>query len=252
MRHRTFILLVACLAAALPASALFTRADRNDSEYVELATKYASAVSLGAGGGEGVLISKRWVLTSAHRAQAIAEMKTRPELRIGDRDYKIKAVFFHPQWIRGGTNDIGLLFIDGVVRGVEPTSLYRESDEGDQGVVIVGHGPSGKIGGPELVRDGRARGAINTVNRVEPRRIGLRIRNGDDASDLQGAFTPDETGSPAYIQTKDDLFVVGIAIGIDGEWQNYARVSSYVTWIEQVMTEAQREELGKMLGGAGS
>jgi hypothetical protein len=251
MRQRTFVLLAACLAASLPAPALFIRADRNDSEYVELASKYASAIPLGAAGGEGVLIERRWILTSAHRAQAIAEMKPRPALRIGNRDYKVQSVFVREPWIRGGSNDIGLLFLDRVVYGVEYAQLYRESDEIDQGVVIVGHGASGKIGGPELVRDGRARAAINTVNRIEPRRIGLRVKKGDDASDLQGALTPEETGSPAYIETKAGIFVAGIAIGNDGDWQNYARVSIYVPWIEGVMLDAAREETTRALDGSG-
>jgi len=115
----------------------------------------------------------------------------------------------------------------------------------------VGHGASGKIGAPGLTHDGRARGAINTINRVEPRRIGLRLKKGDDASDLQGEITPDETGSPAYIETKAGLFVAGIAIGTDDEWQNYARVSFYVPWIEGVILDAAKQEMNSILDGSG-
>jgi Trypsin len=243
--------LLTCVTAATPAGAILIRADRDDAEYIELASRYASAVPLGAAAGEGVLVAPRWVLTAAHRAQAIEDTKPRPRLRIGKRDYGIQSVFVRPQWIRGGTNDIALLLLDRAVSGVEPTPLYRESDESDQGVVIVGHGASGKIGGPELARDARARAAINTVNRVEPRRIGLRLKKGDDASDLQGAITPEETGSPAYIETKAGLFVAGIAIGTDDEWQNYARVSFYVPWIEGVMLDAAKQEMNSILDGSG-
>jgi hypothetical protein len=243
--------LLTCVTAATPAGAILIRADRDDAEYVELASKYASAVSLGAAGGEGVLVAPRWILTSAHRAQAIEEMKSKPALRIGKRDYEIQSVFIRSPWTRGGSNDIALLLLKKAVSGVEPTPLYRESDESDQGVVIVGHGASGKIGGPELARDVRARAAINTVNRVEPRRIGLRLKKGEDASDLQGAITLEETGSPAYIETKAGLFVAGIAIGTDDEWQNYARVSFYVPWIEGVILDAAKQEMNSILDGSG-
>ena len=42
------MLLAAALALSLPASALLTRPDRDDAEYLELATKYESSVALGA------------------------------------------------------------------------------------------------------------------------------------------------------------------------------------------------------------
>jgi Trypsin len=251
MRSTTFVLLATCLAAALPATAILMRADRDEGEYIELASRYLSAVSLGPAGGEGVLIAPRWILTSAHRAQAIEEMKSRPKLRIGGRDYGIQSVFIRPPWTRGGSNDIALLLLDKVVSGVAPTPLYRDGDEIDKGVVIVGHGASGKAGAAQLSRDGRARAAINTVNRVEPRRIGLRLKDGDDASDLQGAITPEETGGPAYIETKEGLFVAGIAIGTEDAWQNYARVSFYVPWIESVMLDAVKQELNSTLDGSG-
>jgi hypothetical protein len=243
--------LLTCVMAATPAGAILIRADRDDAEYLELASKYASAVSLGAAGGEGVLIAPRWVLTSAHRAKALEGMKPRPALRFGTRDYEIQSIFVPEVWTRGGTGDVGLLLLRKSVSHVEPTLLYREGDEIDQGVVIVGHGASGKIGAPGLTHDGRARGAINTINRVEPRRIGLRLKKGDDASDLQGEITPDETGSPAYIETKAGLFVAGIAIGTDEEWQNYARASFYVPWIEATMLQVAKEELSNQLGGSG-
>ena len=40
----------------LPAAALVIRPDRDDSEYLELATRYTSSIALGASAGEGVFL----------------------------------------------------------------------------------------------------------------------------------------------------------------------------------------------------
>ena len=58
-----FIALVC--AVSLPAGAILIRADRDDAEYLELATKYAASVAIGPVDAEGVLIAPSWVLTSA-------------------------------------------------------------------------------------------------------------------------------------------------------------------------------------------
>jgi secreted trypsin-like serine protease len=72
------ILLVAALFAALPSAAILIRADRDDAEYVELASRYPSAIEI-APGLEGVLIAPRWVLTSAHCAMLLqARSRDRP------------------------------------------------------------------------------------------------------------------------------------------------------------------------------
>ena len=62
-------LCASCLA--LPAGAILIRPDRDDSEYLELATRYSSSVLLNAPDGEGVLIAPRYVLTAAHMARAL-------------------------------------------------------------------------------------------------------------------------------------------------------------------------------------
>ena len=71
-------------------------------------------------------------------------------------------------------------------------------------------------------------GAINTVNRVEPRPDRSAVEEAPTTPPTSRATTPDDTGGPAYLETKAGLFVAGIAIGTDDEWQNYARVSFYV------------------------
>jgi trypsin len=266
-------LALALLAAALaspPAAALLIRPDRDDTEYLELATRYTSSVLLGAPdeppgsvawGGEGVLIAPRWVLTAAHMARALQEMKALPRLAFGGRGHEIQAMFLHPDWTKGGHSDVALILLKEPVRGIEPTPLYRGTDESGKTVVIVGHGLTGKIGEKPLPKerwDRKQRASINTVDRVTPRILGMRIKNAEEASDLQGAAAPGDSGGPAYLETAQGLFVAGIGYATDdanadgivgnaGDWELYARVSAFVPWIEGVILEEAKREMDKLL-----
>jgi hypothetical protein len=238
-----FCLALAALAAFPPAHALLIRADRDDAEYVELATRYSAAIAL-PGGGEAVLVAPRWLLTAAHRAKA---------LRDGDRiatvdgDREVQAIRSHPEWKGGVANDIALVLLRKPVAGSEPLRFYRWTDEAGKAVVIVGHGESGPIGRRPAASDRRARAGINTIDRVEPRALGLRIKPPDDASDLQAALAAADTGAPAIIEIRDELYVAGVAAATDGEWETYARVSAYVPWMEAVMLDVAKRELESML-----
>ncbi len=262
MISRAIVAALAC-CCALPSAAILIRADRDDSEYLELATRYPSSVRLDAPEGEGVLIAARWVLTAAHRGKALQDMKPMPKLAFGSRQHEIEAIFVHPDWKAGGHSDLALLYLKAPVRGIEPTRLYRESDEAGKGVVIVGTGYSGKIGEKPLPRDRwdrKKRAAINTVDRVAPRILGLRIKPPDEASDLQGAAAPGDSGGPAFMETAEGLFVAGIGyatddanadgiIGNAGDWELYVRVSAFVTWIEATMLQVAKQEVETLLGG---
>src|SRR5258706_12191653 len=186
------LLLAAGLAAALPASGILIRSDREDAEYLELATRYPSSVELNVpGGGEGVLIAPRWVLTSAQRAKALRDAKPVPRLRFGEDEHEIQSFF---------VGDVGLLLLRRGVRGIEPSRLYREGDESGKTVAIAGHGNA----------DRRKRAAINTVDRVDARTLGLRVKPLDDASDLQGAAVPGDLGAPLFVEAPAGIFVAGV------------------------------------------
>ena len=268
MTFRFLAATLACLWAS-PAAAILIRPDRDDAEYLELATRYTSSVSLNAPDGEGVLIAARWVLTAAHMAKALQELKPVPKVSIGARQHEIQAFFIHPDWKKGGPADIALILLKDA-SSVTPTPLYRNSDEGGKGVVIVGSGYSGKIGqkpsrgceapGNKDYRwDRKRRAAINTVDRVTPRILGLKIKPPDEASDLQGAAAPGDSGGPAYIENDEGLFVAGIGyatddsnadgiVGNPGDWELYVRVSAFVPWIEATMTGVARREVDQLLG----
>ena len=242
MNLRLFAALLAS-CCALPAAALLIRPDRDDAEYLELATRYPSFVALTAVGGSGVLIAPRWVLTTAHGAKGMKDRK----LALDGRDHAVAAVFIHPDWKPGGGADVALLLLAEPARGVEPTRLYRDQDEAGKGVVVVGNGATGRIGATARQQDGRKRAAINTVDRVAPDTLGLRIKPLDEASDLQGAITPSDRGGPAFLENDAGTFVAGIARAAEGDWNLYARASTFVTWIEATMLQVAKQEAEALL-----
>jgi hypothetical protein len=205
---------------------LLTRPDRDDAEYLELASRYPSAIRLSAPGGEGVLVNPRWLLTAAHRAQALQESK-RPE---------IAAVFLHPAWKGGADYDVALVLLKSERRNVVATPVYRGSDENGRTVIVAAHG------------GGKKRAAINTVEAVTPLTLRLRVKPLDDASDLQGALTPDETGAPLFVEADGAILVAGIAHGTREGVETYARASAFGGWIEATMLQVAKQEADELLG----
>jgi secreted trypsin-like serine protease len=257
-----FIVAALLFTTAMPAAAILIRSDRDDAEYIELATKYPSSVLLNAPDGEGVLIAPRWVLTAAHMAKALQDLKPVPKISIEGRQYAIESFHVHPDWKKGNpASDVALLHLARAVSNVEPTPLYREKDEGGKTVVIVGHGYTGTIGGKPLPKeqwDKKKRAAINTIDRVSPRLLGLKIKPADEASDLQGAAAPGDSGGPAFFETKDATFVIGVGTATDdsnangivgdaGDWELYVRVSFFVPWIEAVMLDVAKREMDSLM-----
>lgn len=222
----TFRFLAASLAAwscAFPAAALSIRTDRDDAEYLELATRYTSPVALSASAGEGALIAPRWVLTSAQVARSLQQLKSQ----------RVKAYFVHP------TADLALMFLqEPMVQA--PLPLYRRNDEAGKGVAVVGLGSA----------DGRPRAGINTVDRVTDTTLELRIKPLEEASDLQGARTPRELGGPAYIEKDGEIFLAGVASRIERGTEIYTRVSTFADWIDDTMLAAAMREANEKKAGA--
>jgi hypothetical protein len=231
------------------------RHDRDDAQYRMLALPYAGVtVDMNLPGGAGTLIAPRWVLTAAHMAKALREMPKLPRLEFAGRPYEIESMYAHPEWKKGNPFDIALILLREPVAGVEPTPIYRAKDEGGKAVVIVGHGYVGRIGEKPTAAgwDRKARAAINTVERLSPRTLGLRIKPNDEASDLQGAAAPGDSGGPLYLENADGIFVAGVGYATDdtnadgivgnaGDWELYIRVSTFADWIDETMFKAAVE-----------
>jgi hypothetical protein len=226
------IAFLAALLAAVPAQAILIRADRDDAEYMELATRYPSSIEL-APGIEGVLIAPRWVLTSAQAAILLQSAKRSA----------VQSTFVHPD------SGIALVLLREAVTGIEPTPISRDRDEIDEIVRIVGHGETGRLGEAARRLDGKKRAAINTVDRVMPLTLRLRLKSAEEASDLQGAAAPGEHGAPLFMEISGRISVAGIFSANDGDWQVFIRVSSFAQWIDDTMFKAATEEAAAVRKG---
>jgi hypothetical protein len=238
------ILLLTCLLMAFPAEAILIRPDRDDAEYVELATRFPAAV-LVAPGVEGVLFAPRWVLTSAHSATMLLGAKLRPPLVIGGKPNAILQTFIHPEWKQGTTADLALVLLRDPVTTIEPAQLSGERDEVDEVIFIVGHGETGRLGQSARSADGKKRAAINTIDRVMPATLAMRIKPADTASDLQGAAAANERGAPALAEVMGKPNVFGLYSADEGLWQVFVRVSTYTQWINETMFRGAVEEAAK-------
>ncbi len=194
-------------------------------------------------GGEGVLINARWILTSARvgfGGPADEDPAGHQGRHAGDQD----PVGVREPRVAADSNsaDLAMIYLARAAN-VEPTLIYRGDDEAGKSVVIAGHGDTGKIGEKSTRQDHKLRAGINTIDRLSPKVFAMTIKKADEASDLQAAFTPGESGGPAFYQTEaHELFVVGIASSsqdtnanhaVDtGDQQVYVRISAYLPWID--------------------
>lgn len=256
-----YLIAALALLVAVPAHAILIRPDRDDAEYLEMATKFTSFVSFGGNpGAGGVLIHPRWVLTSAPVGKSLAAQQGRV-IRLGGRNAAIERVVVHPGWNGAADNGMALILLADAVRGVEPTPLYTAREEAGKTVVIVGAGYTGRIGEKPSMqnRDGKVRASVNTVDKLGPRTLFLQIKDKDNASDLQGATAPGDGGGPAFVNTPEGLRVIGIGYATDdtnangivgdiGDWETYARVSAYADWILKTMLDVASEDAAKFLG----
>ena len=236
---------------ALPAHAILIRADRDDAEYVEMATRYGSSIWIEPIASGGALIAARWILTDGASAKRLDEMRPRPALRIGASEVRVQEVFVPVN------ERLALVLLASPVKGVTPSAIYRGDDEKGKTVVIAGFGPSGAIGAGAPRRDGKARAGVNTVEDAQPLTLALRIKPPDDASDLQGAAVDGDRGSPLYIDNEDGVFVAGIAASSQpaaefGAANVFQRVSTAARWIEETMLEQAKREMDGLLNSAGS
>ncbi len=248
----SLITVIICLYSL--ASPIVMRHDVGESEYIELAEKYAgSVVNLSA--GCGTFIRDNVIITAAHVAIMIEEGTY---VTVDGKNYSIKNIIIHPEFVmeRRIENDIAILILEEGVPDVETAKLYYGNDELGKSIIFAGTGwagtgDKGMIDGA-IVKDEIMRAAQNKVDQITENgfiRFTFDEPGSENALPLEGISGPGDSGGPALWFNEGQPYLMGVSSyqngrglqrpqGVYGVYEYYTRVSEFAQWIDQ--------EIGKL------
>ena len=257
--------LIVFISLLLPFSSslgIIVRHDKADSTYRVNEEKYPQLFFLHMSFDNkvciGTLISAHWAITAAHCANQTPLLETLSQngkfsLSIAKQTYEVAELVLHPLHDTGNeleNIDLALIRLNKEVPDITPISLYRDSDELNHVVSLLGWGFTG-IGTRGLQsNDGKFRRAENRIVEAEQwlRFLFDDPREGaNQALALEGVPGLGDSGGPALLETESGPMLMGIALGeleigeapdvqgLYGTTQIYERVSSHLDWIEGVI-----------------
>ncbi len=232
-------------------SPIVTRHDKEGEEFYADPADYPSVVQLqlrdltGIVEMEGTFIRKDWIITAAHGFNSI---EANQEIKIFDSTYTITKIIVHPDF-EGFENDIALVKIDRPVSVIEPIPLFIENTEIGKLITIVGRGWTGTGLTGVVTNDQKFRKATNKIDSVSTHWIKFRFDEPENqnTTELEGISGPGDSGGPAFIDFNGQKYLVGISsnqinehIGVKeghyGVIEYYTRVSTYIQWIENMIS----------------
>jgi len=234
---------------AINTSPIITRHDVDDSAYLNFAQQLpvtANVVKYNSTDVAGTLISPQWVLSAAHVGETI---KKNQKLILGKDSIEIEKIIIHPGWLEHERpEDIALIKLKKPVANAAVIELYKGRDEKDKEVIVVGNGDFGTgLTGPRG-NDGKFRAATNLVDDTTEYYLTWKFtdpRNDPKrATKLEGISGPGDSSGPAFIKVNGKYLLAGISSGQStkatngkegfyGVTEYYARVSTYIKWIEK-------------------
>lgn len=240
---------------ALEPWTILRRHDRDDSRYLALATRYAPAICQ-VGYATGTLITDRWIITAAHVVRNISPFSRSAvcgsEHRAIKATYALSAITLRQlsaavASIDDNVADLALVELETPVRIGLPVHLNHDTKEKGKSIVVVGGGVTGTgETGPDA-EDGKLRAATNVIDEATGQYIRFSFSPPDDptATDLEGIGGPGDSGGPAFIERKGQLYIVGVSSinsrnGATGpsrykSIESYSRISTNLRWINAVM-----------------
>jgi len=239
---------------------ILTRHDKDKTEFFKLAERFEKYMChLNLPDCEGTVIADQWVITAAHCAVGIAEKFKNGRKHfviINDTEIEVDKVIMYPEWENTEEltsmeplNDIALLHLKIKPISAKQAKLYKEKDEVDKIVYMVGKGSIGNGLSGIKGNDGKQRGATNRIETATERWLTWTFNHPDTKTkyltEYEGISGPGDSGGPAFIVKNDTVYLAGISSwqdtkdgpeGLYGVVENYTRVSQFVKWIKQEMS----------------
>lgn len=266
----TRFLLLALFAVSSTASAVVIRHDLDDAKYRIPASEFPALVDM-PGEGHGVLIAPQWVITAAHVLPRHSETM---QVAIDGIPRDVERVVIHPGYnappqelidqamatgeavlilvLLASSDDIALVKLTQPVTDVAPVATYKDSDEPNQIVKIVGKGAmgTGATGhDPKGPNRTELRRAFNKITSAHERWFCYVFDEPPSALPLEGIGGNGDSGGPALIQVDDQWLLAGVSAwklfqgdvrtarpGRYGQTSCNVRLSHYNEWIESVIS----------------
>lgn len=241
------IILSASLIISSMANAIIIRHDVSDEKYIALSKPFVSLVKVNFPAGVGTLISKQWVLTTAHIALLIEKGHT---VDVSGKHFSVEKIMVHPKNQEEPEIDIALIKLAKPVNHVKPANLYTNTDELGKKIIIAGYGKAGNgLTGGKIV-DGSIRAAQNTIDNIYKKKwLSFEFNHPSDvnADVLEGMPGDGDSGGPAYFVDGNEQYVIGVISAqstkttneskeIYGVTEFIMRVSYFSKWIYQTVT----------------
>jgi len=280
--RRLFLFLL--LAVSSTSSAIVIRHDVDDSNYCVPASEFPALADM-PGEAHGVLIAPQWIVTAAHTITGSVE-----EITLNGVRRKVERLIVHPgykklpdsliaQAIESGNaskamefqasnKDIALVKLVEPVEDVAPAVLYQGKDELGKLVMLMGKGATGNgADGEDPHSPHRAglRRAFNQITNADGPWLGYVFNRGPSALALEGMGGGGDSGGPVLIKINGQWQLAGLAAwklvqgdaaafrpGVYGQTSYNVRLSSYLEWMETVMSSEPKVKGNTPLGLQGA
>lgn len=239
----SFTSAVLIVATIQSASAIITRHDVDDKQYLDLGEQYTHSTAYIAGCAATV-IDPHWLVTAAH-CVAGREASIFYSKHI-DKQYRVETIIVYPEYVKTNdeVHDIALVQLKDKLINSQPAKVYSNKNEVGMPVIFIGRGTYGNGKDGLIKDDGKQRGATNIVNSATEQVIGFEFTAPPQATQLEGISSRGDSGGPAfYIDENNQRWLIGVSSyqigngfkeGNYGVAEFYTRVSTYSDWISSV------------------